>query len=172
MKIWKRLKTQVQSHSGFTLIEVLIAITILSVGILGLLSMSGSVSLHQRSADNMTEATMIASDRMEEIKRAATNEPLGGIYGFSYFVDDTSGFLAGYSAPTDFRRTLTDTANGFTRTTTVTVYPTAAQATEDFTAPGTIHMVEAQVDVSYTNPTGATKNIVLNTVLQRRQFIQ
>ncbi len=172
MKIWKRLKTQVQSHSGFTLIEVLIAITILSVGILGLLSTSGAVSVNQRGADNMTKATMIASDRMEEIKRFATNEPLGGIYGFSYFVDDTNGFLTGFSAPNNFRRTLTETVGNFSRTTTVTVFPPPAWATENFTIPQTIHLVEAQVDVSYTNPAGGTKNIVLSTVLQRRQFIQ
>lgn len=161
-----------QSHSGFTFLEVLVAITILSVGILGLLSSSGSVSVNQRSADNMTEATMIASDRMEEIKRFSTNEPLGGIYGFSYFVDDTSGFLTGFSAPDDFERTLTETVGNFSRTTTVSVYPAAAQATENFTIPETIHLVEVQVDVSYTGPTGGTKNTVLSTVLQRRQFVQ
>ncbi|TDJ50069.1 MAG: prepilin-type N-terminal cleavage/methylation domain-containing protein [Nitrospina sp.] len=170
MKIWNRLKTQMQSHSGFTLIEVLIAITILIVGILGLLSTTGSVSLNQRSADNMTEATMIASDSMEAIKRVAQNEPSGGIFGFSYFVDDTNGFLTGYSTPTDFTRTLTETVGNFSRTTTITVFPSSAWATEDFTVPQSINMVEALVDVSYTNPNGITKNIVLGTVLQRRAF--
>ncbi len=160
-----------QSHSGFTFIEVLVAITILSVGILGLLSTSGSVSLNQRGADNMTEATMIASDQMERIKSVASNEPLGGAFGFSYFVDDTNGFLVGYSTPDTVTRTLTETVGGnFSRTTTVTVYPNTAPANQNFTTPLNIQMVETQIDVSYTNPTGATKNIVLSTVLQRRQF--
>lgn len=170
MKIGKRLKTQMQSHSGFTFIEVLVAITILSIGILGLLSTSGSVSLNQRGADNMTEATMIASDQMERIKSVATNEPLGGAFGFTYFVDDTNGFLVGYSTPDNVTRTLTETVGNFSRTTTVTVYPNTAPANQNFITPLNIRMVEAQIDVSYTNPTGATKNMVLSTVLQRRQF--
>ena len=163
-----------QSQSGFTFIEVMIAMTIISVGILGLMTTTHTVSHNQRNADMMTEATLIAADRMEEIKRMATNEPVGGSFGFSYFVDDqTGGFLASYSTPADYRRTLTETlTGGYTRTTTVTVYPASAWATEDFTIPDTIHMVEVRVDVLYTTATGATKNMQLNTVLQRRQFIQ
>lgn len=173
MKIQKQIQTQMQSQSGFTFLEILVSITILSFGILGLLSTSHSVNLNQRNADSSTEATMIASDRMEEIKRLATNEPLGGIYGFSYFVSDqTGGFLNGWASPNDNNRNLTDTVNGFTRKTTVEVYPSSVWATEDFVSPGSIHMVEAKVEVSYVDPSGATKNVVLSTVLQRRQFIQ
>jgi type IV pilus assembly protein PilV len=174
MKISNQMKTQMQSQSGFTFIEVMIAITLFSVGILGLMTTTHTVSLNQRNADDLTEATLIASDRMEEIKRAATNEPVGGSFGFAYFVNDqTGGFLNGYSAPADFRRTLAETlTGGYTRTTTVTVFPPTAWATEDFTTPDNIHMVEVQVDVSWANASGATKNILLNTVLQRRQFIQ
>ena len=163
-----------QSQSGFTFIEVMIAITIFSVGILGLMTTTHTVSHNQRNADSMTEATLIASDRMEEIKRLATNEPQGGSFGFDYFVNDqTGGFLASYSTPNDQTRTLTETlTGGYTRTTTVAVYPSTAWATEDFTAADTIHMVEVQVDVSYPSSTGATKSLQLNTVLQRRQFIQ
>lgn len=173
MKVWKQMKTGMQSQSGFTFIEILIAITIFSVGILGLISSTGTVSLHQRNADNVTEATLLASDRMEEIKRLATNEPIGGNFGFTYFVDDQSGgFLDGWSAPNDNSRNLTDTVNGFNRTTTVEVYPPSVWGTEDFINPETIHMVEVVVGVSFVDPSGSTKNIVLSTVLQRRQFIQ
>ena len=174
MKISNQIKTQIQSQSGFTFVEVMIAITIFSVGILGLMTTTHTVSHNQRNADSMTEATLIASDRMEEIKRMATNEPQGGSFGFDYFVDDqTGGFLDGYSTPNDQTRTLSETlTGGYTRMTTVTVYPSTAWATEDFTAPETIHMVEVLVNVSYPTSTGATNNVLLNTVLQRRQFIQ
>lgn len=173
MRISNQMKTQMQSQSGFTFIEILLSIAIFSIGILGLMTTTSSVSLHQRSADEMTEATMIASDRLEEIKRLATNEPLGGTFGFSYFVNDqTGGFLNGFTTPNNFTRSLVETVGNFTRTTTVTVFPPPAWATESFLTPQTIHMVEAQVDVSWTGPTGNTKNIALNTVLQRRQFIQ
>ena len=169
------MKTQMQSQSGFTFIEILISITILSVGILGLITTTHSVSLNQRNADDMTEATLIASDRMEEIKHAATNEPLGGIYGFDYFVDDQSGgFLNGYSAPNSYTRSLVETVANFTRTTQVQVYPviSSVTATENFTTPDNIHMVEVHVDVSWTSSSGAVKNLDLNTIMQRRQFIQ
>jgi prepilin-type N-terminal cleavage/methylation domain-containing protein len=180
MKTLNQMKTQKQSQSGFTLIEVLVALVVLSFGVLGLITTTHSVNLHQRKADDATEATMVATDYMENIKRLATNEPLGGIFGFDYIINDqTGGFLASYSTPNDFMRSLaetnsddTDIPAGFTRTTTFTVFPPPAWATEDFTAPGTIHMVEIQVDVAWTDPTGIAKNIALNTVLQRRQFIQ
>lgn len=174
------MKAQLQSQSGFTFIEIMIAITIFSVGILGLMTTTHTVSHNQRNADVMTEATLVASDRMEAIKRVATNEPVGGLFGFAYFVNDQAGgFLNGFSAPDDFTRSITETNTddpnippGFNRITTVEVYPAAAQATEDFTVPDTIHMVEVVVNVTYPTSTGGTKNVQVNTVLQRRQFIQ
>lgn len=174
MKTWNQMKNQMQSQSGFTFIEVMFAIAIFSIGILGLMTTTHTVSHSQRNADSMTEATQIATDRMEEIKRAATNEPVGGTFGFDYFVSDqTGGFLNGYNAPADYSRNLTETMpGGYTRTTTVTVYPSSAWATEDFVMPDNIHMVEVLVNVSWNNASGATKNLQLNTVLQRRQFIQ
>ena len=171
-----QMKTQMQSQSGFTFIEILVAITIFSVAILGLISTTNTVSLHQRNADDATEATLIASDQMEQIKRLATNEPLGGIYGFEYFVNDqTGGFLANYNIrPNDYTRSIVETVNGFTRTTTVQVFPPIGPvtATENFITPDNIHMVEIHVDVSWISPTGGSKNMELFTVLQRRQFIQ
>ena len=168
------MKTQVQSQSGFTFIEIMVAITIFSVGVLGLMTTTHSVSHNQRNADAMTEATLIASDRMEELKRIATNEPVGGIYGYSYFVDDQAGgFLNGWNAPVAFSRNITETIpGGYTRKTTVTVFPPSAWATETFAIPDRIHMVEVLVDVTWTNSTGDAKTLQLNTVLQRRQFIQ
>lgn len=180
MKTMNQMKTQKQSQSGFTLIEVLVSLVVLSFGVLGLITTTHSVSLHQRKADDSTEATMVATDYMENIKRLATNEPLGGIYGFDYVINDqTGGFLASYTQPNDFIRSIAETNSddadippGMTRTTTITVFPPPAWATEDFTAPNTIHMVEVQVEVAWTDSTGIAKNIAFNTVLQRRQFIQ
>lgn len=180
MKFLNQKKTQYQSQAGFTLIEVLVALTVLSFGVLGLITTTHSVSLHQRKADDVTEATMVATDYIENIKRLATNEPLGGIYGFDYVVNSQAGgFLAGYNAPNNFMRNLAETNTedpdipvGFTRTTTLTVFPPPAWATENFTIPNEIHMIEVQVNVAWTDSTGIAKNIALNTVLQRRQFIQ
>ena len=180
MKISNKLKTQVQSQSGFTFIEVMIAITIFSVGVLGLMTSTHTVSHGQRNSDSVTEATLIASDRMEEIKRKATNEPTGGTYGFDYFVNDqTGGFLDGWTKTNDNVRKISETNTddpnilpGFTRVTTVSVYPSSVWGDEDFLVPANIHMVEVNVQVSWTGTTGHSKALDLNTVLQRRQFIQ
>jgi type IV pilus assembly protein PilV len=180
MKNWKQLKTQIQSNSGFTFLEVLVSLIVVSVGILGLASTVNTVSTNQRGADNTTEATMIAADQMENIKRLTTNEPLGGAHGFTYFIDDTNGFLKDYNIRPDiYTRTREETKtqdpklpDGVTRTTTVVVYPSAAWATENFNAPGTIHMVEVEVKVAWISHNGIAKNTAVNTVLQRRQFIQ
>lgn len=180
MNTRKQIKTQMQSQSGFTFLEILVSITILSFGILGLLSTSHSVNLNQKNADDSTEATLIASDQLENAKRVATNEPLGGIYGFTYFVDDSAGFLASYNVrPNNYTREIVETNTedssipvGFTRTTTVQSYPSTVWSTENFDTPDNIHMVEVRVNVAWVDGSGATKNIAVSTAMQRRQFIQ
>ena len=180
-----------QSQSGFTLIEILISISVFSIAILGLMSTTNTVNTNQRNASDRTEATIIATDRIENLKRIATNEPSGGSFGFNYFVDSSaSGFLNttdGWTQPDDFTRQLREsnaaTLPGgyvrdpelpvnFEKTTTISVYPVAAQTDEDFTQPTTIHMVEVRVVVDWTNTAGQAKNASLSTILQRRQFIQ
>ncbi len=172
MQLLSKNNLKIRKESGFTLIEVLISLVVLVVGIMGLLSSYNSVNHHQRNSDDNTEATMLASDQLELIKRTATNEPLGGAHGFAYFVDDQNGFLSSYSAPDDFTRTKTEALNGFSRKTTVTIFPPSAQSREDFTQPNTIHMVDVNVEVSWVNNQGHNKKIEIGTALQRRQFVQ
>ena len=52
---------------GFTLIEVMIAITILAIGILGVAMMQISAVRGNASANGTTEALTIAQDRMERL---------------------------------------------------------------------------------------------------------
>ncbi|MBV5328989.1 MAG: prepilin-type N-terminal cleavage/methylation domain-containing protein [Chlorobium sp.] len=56
---------QKQSEQGFTLIEVLVAIAVLTIGILSLYSMHVSSINGNASASNMTMGTNWASDRVE-----------------------------------------------------------------------------------------------------------
>ena len=54
-------------EAGFTLLEVLVAISILSVGILGVASMQASAIRGNDFAGGLTEGTTWAGDRMEKL---------------------------------------------------------------------------------------------------------
>ncbi len=171
MKKISQLSVPIRNDAGFTLIEVLISMTLMTVGILGLLSSVNSVNHYQRHSKDMTLATMHSGNKLEEIKRTATNEPTGGAFGFGYLVDDT-GYLTGYTAADDWTRSSSDTVDGLTRNWSLSVYPASAQtAAQSFLIPGAIRMVEAVVTTSWTDEQGNAKNVVVATVLHRRQFL-
>lgn len=52
---------------GFTILEVLIAIAILAVGLLGMASLSGSIISYNQLAQQVTAATTLAQDKIEEL---------------------------------------------------------------------------------------------------------
>lgn len=58
---------------GFTLVEVLIAVTILSIGILGVMGLAGSSVKSGAYAQNMTQATNLALDRIEALQSVPFN---------------------------------------------------------------------------------------------------
>jgi type IV pilus assembly protein PilV len=95
--------------SGFTLLEVLIAVTVIGVGFMAAASMQGtSISGNSRSAF-MTAATYLAEDKLEELRNTdymaitAAGSPennidelgnAGGIYSRSWtVVNDSPGLL-------------------------------------------------------------------------------
>jgi len=59
---------RIQQNQGFTLVEILVAMTIFSIGVLGLAI--GTVTLTRTNADSQSRATAInvAQGRLEEIK--------------------------------------------------------------------------------------------------------
>lgn len=56
---------------GFTLIEILVAIAILSIALLGLVSLTVMVIKSDSFSKSMTTATTLANDKMEELKKTA-----------------------------------------------------------------------------------------------------
>ena len=56
-----------QRQRGFTLIEVMIALVILTVGLLGLASLQMSAIKGNHLSDNITSALTLAEDKMEEL---------------------------------------------------------------------------------------------------------
>ena len=66
------------NNSGFTLIEVLVAMVILSVGLLGTAALITGIINSNKLSNRITTATVLAQDKMEEIKRigySSENEP-------------------------------------------------------------------------------------------------
>jgi len=57
------------NDKGFTLIEVLIAIVILSVGLLGMASLTVAIIQGNKFSNDLTTATTLAQDKMEDIRR-------------------------------------------------------------------------------------------------------
>ena len=56
------------SSEGFTIIEALIAMAILSVGLLAMGSLLVSIMGYNKSAGHVTAATTLAQDKIEELK--------------------------------------------------------------------------------------------------------
>ncbi len=56
-------------NSGFTLIEIMIAIAIIAIGIFGVMSLMITVMKGNTLSKRVTTATTIAQDRMEDFKR-------------------------------------------------------------------------------------------------------
>lgn len=58
-----------EGNNGFTLIEVLIAIVILSVGLLGMASLTVGIIKGNKISTDLTTATTLAQDKMEDLRR-------------------------------------------------------------------------------------------------------
>ena len=59
------------SRSGFTLIEVLVAVTILAVGVVAMAGSAGAVTRMIGRGKIDTRATQLATERLEMLRRAA-----------------------------------------------------------------------------------------------------
>ena len=75
------------NNNGFTLIEVLVAMVILSIGLLGTAALIIGIIRGNQVSNRVTTATTLAQDKMEEIKEAgyagvdaeAGTEPYDGV---------------------------------------------------------------------------------------------
>jgi prepilin-type N-terminal cleavage/methylation domain-containing protein len=130
--------SSLKNMKGFTLIEVLMAMGVMSIGLLAVAAMQISAVRNNKTGNTYTQAASLARAQMELIKNGdindttdilnpgtlptTTNDPnnpidenglAGGIYSRSWtidtYLDDTDGDGVG------------DTASSFARTVTVTV---------------------------------------------------
>ena len=165
----KNLLPAGRNQKGFTLIEVLISMVILTVGIFGLIKTASSVIFFQANSKMITQATLKTANTIEEVKRFSTNEPTGGSFGFNYLVTD---YLtdAGFSEIDNQTYSESRTVGDFTTTRTLQIYPSGTS--ETFDDPTTIHMLEVVVKTEWIDNRGGTKDVEMAAIIHRRQFIQ
>ena len=71
------MNTKHEQHDrGFTLIEVLVAITILSVGLLAVASMQANAIRSNSLAERVTVITAVAQGAMEDLMARADSDPI------------------------------------------------------------------------------------------------
>ena len=102
-----------KNDNGFTLLEVLIAIVILSIGLLGMASLTVGIINGNKFSKDVTTATTLAQEKMEDVRRV----------GYTSVTSETKAVL---SSPYDeYKREVTvannSPATGI-KTVTVKVY--------------------------------------------------
>lgn len=113
-----------KSDRGFTIVEVLIAIAILSFALLGMAGLTMGIMTGNDQSKKLTTATALAQDKMEEIKRL-------GYDGTPSNNDTTYDTVSGYPQYTRKTSTAVDTPNTGMKTITVTVsWNSNARSTE------------------------------------------
>ncbi len=83
------------SEKGFTLIEIMVAITLLSIGLLGMAGLTVGIMRGNSLSSQVTTATALAQAKMEDIKRigysgtSASAEGYNAISGYPLYRRDT-----------------------------------------------------------------------------------
>jgi len=74
-KILSTARLKKRNDNGFTLVEILIAIVILSIGLLGMASLTVGIINGNKFSNNVTTATTLGQDKMEDIRRLGYSGP-------------------------------------------------------------------------------------------------
>jgi prepilin-type N-terminal cleavage/methylation domain-containing protein len=131
-------------EGGFTLVEIVITMVLLSVGLLGLGPMMISVMQGNRFSQDMTLATSLAEDRLEEI----LHQPVFSTITTANFPDEAQGQIrSGDSHYVKFSRTVT-----------------IADSTDIL---GRILMKNVTVVVAWTGLSGRTHDVILHGKVAR-----
>ncbi len=99
--------TRQTQEGGFTIVEVMVALVILVIGVLGLISASGSVNRMLSEGRWQTEGVQAASARLERLRQLAKSTSPGCT---------ASGFANGTATTGNVTEAWTITASGTRRT--------------------------------------------------------
>ena len=107
-----------KGQNGFTLIEIMVAIVILSIGLLGMASLTVGIIKGNKLSNNLSVATTLGQDKMEDIRRL----------GYSGTSATTTTVTENYNSITDYgeykrvTETTIDSPAAGMKTITVTTY--------------------------------------------------
>ncbi|NVM21446.1 MAG: prepilin-type N-terminal cleavage/methylation domain-containing protein [Desulfobacterales bacterium] len=110
--------SKLHDERGFTLLEILIAMIILSIGFLGVAALTGGIMRGNSYSSAQTSGAILAQDKMEDIRR----QGYSGTSATDATITEVYNSISGY--PSYKRETLIDVDNpiaGMKRV-TVTVY--------------------------------------------------
>jgi prepilin-type N-terminal cleavage/methylation domain-containing protein len=79
--------TSRKSTAGFTLVEVIVALLILSTGILGLVRFQGTILANSSFSREHSEAVLIAQRKVEELRSYAALAPSAGSLAYADVID-------------------------------------------------------------------------------------
>jgi Tfp pilus assembly protein PilV len=132
----KRFPNPGTNAHGFSLIDVLIGMSILSIGILAVARMQISTVRNTTNGNTITEAVMLAQQKMEELKSVQDVTTLANEVENGLEADGTAG------------------AGIYNRTTTITVPDVSLAANSR----------EVQVQVQWTTVHGGNRTVVLESL--------
>jgi type IV pilus assembly protein PilV len=88
--------SELKNNDGFTLLELLISITILAVGLLAVAQMQVRAMQGNQFAKHVTESTTWAEDKMEELMTRAYSDPLLAVGNYTE-ANPPSGYTITYT---------------------------------------------------------------------------
>lgn len=139
----KRVQPRRTAQGGFTLIEVLIGISIFAIGMLAVARLQMSTVRNTTIGNVTSQATMLAHQKMEELKTVALAD-LAGEAGVENNIDEEGN---------------TGTGGIFNRTTTIT-----APADADLA----LHARQVQVQVQWNAAHGGNRTVEVNSLTYER----
>ena len=121
------MQEQQSSNSGFSLVELLIAIVILAVGLLGLAELQITATKANSQSETILAASSLAQQVIEEVSAKASNDGMFSDADGTYAWDPATVSVAG-GGTYNIEYTLETGYQGVTNLCLITVRVTSAQA--------------------------------------------